>query len=122
MTKEGKVKKLVSTYLNGLKEGLESRGHTLYVTMFVPVGYGKRNTLDYTLCLFGQFVTIETKAPGEDLTPAQRLTALEVCNSGGKVFIISGMEGLNALRSWVQKHVSRHNQSVGDAGDNGALP
>ena len=98
MTPEGKVKKLVSTYLNDL----DTADRYVYHTMFVPTGYGRRNTLDYTICLFGRYVAIETKAPGEDLTPTQRLTCRAIHLSGGKVFIISGIEGLNAFKRWVE--------------------
>jgi hypothetical protein len=76
----------------------------LHVNMFVPHGYGKRNQLDYTTCIFGQFVAIETKAPGEWLTPLQRVTARNIVRSGGKVFIISGIEGLRSFMEWVERH------------------
>ena len=100
MTPEGRVKKLVSIYLDDL-------GENCYKIMFVPVGYGKRNQLDYTLCLYGQFVAIETKAPGEWLTPLQRQTCRGILRAGGKVFIVSGPEGLAALKRWVERHAHR---------------
>jgi hypothetical protein len=103
MTPEGKVKKLVTTYLDQLKDN----GFPLYYSMFVPVGYGKRNTLDYTLCLAGHFVAIEAKAPGEDLRPTQRLTCREMLQSGATVFIVSGGEGLDAFKRWVERHADR---------------
>lgn len=75
----------------------------VYRNMFVPVGYGKRNSLDYMLCIYGYFVGIETKAPGEWLTPLQRQTSRTILRAGGKVFIISGVEGLDAFKRWVSK-------------------
>ena len=103
MTPEGRVKKLVSSYLEDLQIDLDKIGMELYCSMIVPVGYGKRNQLDYTLCLYGYFVAIETKAPGEWLTPLQRQTARNIIRSGGKVFIVSGEEGLNAFKRWTEK-------------------
>ena len=94
------MKKLVSLYLDDL-------GETVYKTMFVPVGYGKRNQLDYTLCIYGRFVAIETKAPGEWLTPLQRQTARSILRAGGTVFVISGPEGLASLKRWVERHADR---------------
>lgn len=104
MTPEGRVKKLVSTYLNVLKEYLDEYELEMYSSMFVPTGYGKRNSLDYQLCIAGHFVAIETKAPGEDLTPLQRQTCRSMYNSGATVFIISGMEGLEAFKNWVKRN------------------
>jgi hypothetical protein len=75
--------------------------------MFVPTGYGKNNTLDYTLCIFGRFVAIETKGPGKWLTNIQRLTCRTILQAGGSVFIISNPEGLNALKHWVKRHARR---------------
>lgn len=96
MTKEARVKKLVSFYLDTLDE-------KVYKVMFVPVGYGKRNQLDYTLCIAGRFVAIETKAAGEWLTPLQRQTCRNILQAGGAVFIISGPDGLNAFKRWVAR-------------------
>ena len=102
-TPEGRVKKMVTSYLEELANKLEKHyGLEIHVNMFVPFGYGKRNQLDYTMCIFGHFVVIETKAPGEWLTPLQRVTVRNIYRSGGKVFIISGPEGLAAFRRWVE--------------------
>lgn len=103
MTPEGRVKKLVTTYLNDLQNSLDKIDAGLYSVMFVPVGYGKRNQLDYTLCFYGHFVAIETKAPDEWLTPNQRRTALSILKAGGTVFVITGGEGLDAFKRWVSR-------------------
>jgi len=57
--------------------------------------------LDYEGCINGLFFAIEAKAPGEWLTPRQRLTARSMLTGGGKVFIISSEEGLEAFKRWV---------------------
>ena len=103
MTPEGKVKKLVSSYLSDVKERLDTLGLELYTNKPVPTGYGKRNSLDFHLCLVGLFVAIETKAERERLTPLQRQTARSIIRSGGHVFIVSGEEGLNAFKRFVEK-------------------
>lgn len=110
MTPEGRVKKIVSTYLEDLREVLTERGIELYTSMFVPVGYGKRNSLDYNICFAGHYLAIETKAPGGWLTPLQRQTCREIVRSGGTVFIISGQEGLDALKRWVRRNEYRFAQ------------
>ena len=96
MTPEGLLKKKVSSYLDILEE-------KAHYSMFVPVGYGRRNTLDFTLCFCGQFAAIETKVPGKWLTPLQRQTARSIVQAGGKVFIVSGEEGLNAFKRWAER-------------------
>lgn len=107
MTPEGKIKKLVSTYLKALDNHLIGYGQELYWTMVVPVGYGKTNSLDYTICLAGHHIAIETKAPGEWLTPQQRLTCRNLHRAGATIFIISRMEGLDAFKRWVERHADR---------------
>jgi hypothetical protein len=72
--------------------------------MPVPSGFGKSG-LDYNLCMWGLWVTIEAKAPNEWLTPRQRGTARKIYEAGGKVFIISSDEGLDSFKRWVRRHV-----------------
>lgn len=90
---EADVKKRVSAYLSSLH---------CYWRMPVPGGYG-RPSLDYEGCWMGWFFAIETKAPGEWLTPRQRGTAREIWASGGAVFVISRQEGLEAFKRWVNR-------------------
>jgi hypothetical protein len=104
VTPEGRVKKAISSYLEDVAERMAARGGELHWSMYVPSGYGKRNTLDYTLCFCGEFVAIEAKAPDEDLKPNQRFTARPILRSGGKVFIISGLVGLQAFKDWIERH------------------
>jgi hypothetical protein len=100
MTPEGRVKKLVNEYLSTLRAPFS--GVDIYVEMPVPSGYGKSG-LDYTICLWGHFVAIETKAPDEWLTPRQRTRALEILGAGGTVFVINGPVGLQAFSDWVTR-------------------
>jgi hypothetical protein len=93
--RERDVKRDVSRFLNQLKIADGS----VYFEMPVPTGWGKSG-LDYTICYCGFFVSIETKAPGEWLTPRQRDTAIAILKAGGKVFIISAVEGLDAFKRW----------------------
>jgi hypothetical protein len=100
MTPEGRVKNLINKYLSTLRAPFS--GVEIYAEMPVPSGYGKSG-LDYTMCLWGHFVAIECKAPGEWLTPRQRSRALEIIAAGGTVFIISGPSGLQAFADWVTR-------------------
>ncbi len=108
MTPEGRVKKLITSYLEDLKERLTCGDNpAMYYSMFVPTGYGRRNSLDYTICLWGHFIGIEAKAPGEDLTLNQRHTCRDLYWSGATVFIVSGSEGLEAFKRWVDRNADR---------------
>ncbi len=104
MTPEGRVKTLVNLYLEELSDRLEEYGCRLYISMPVPGGYGKNNMLDYHLCFAGHLVVIETKAPGKWLTAQQRLTCRDLLRSGATVFIVSGSEGLDAFKRWVDRN------------------
>lgn len=98
MTAEGKIKAKVRFILdNAFANDIGCHYETL-----VTHGFGKPG-LDFTCCIFGWFVAIETKAPGEWLTPRQRQTCLDVLRSGGKVFIISNDDGLRSLAHWIMR-------------------
>jgi hypothetical protein len=99
VTPEGKVKRTIKLLL----DRLFPEDYPCYTETLVTQGYGRAG-LDFTCCLFGWFVAIEAKAPGEWLTPRQRLTAIEILAAGGKVFIISNDEGLWALERWIVKN------------------
>ena len=122
MTPEGRVKKMVSSYLRDLQEWLDLNGQELYYSMFVPSGYGKNNSLDYHLCIAGHFIAIETKAPGEWLNAQQRLTARNLYYSGATVWFISGPEGLAAFKRWIENNASRIVEDRGDAWGEGVIP
>lgn len=73
-----------------------------YYCMPVQVGLGKNNMLDVIACvpttkpcakcghpaMFGQFVSIEAKANGRKLTGRQRVTASQIKQAKGVVFIV----------------------------------
>lgn len=94
MTPEGKVKAKVKALLNA--QGVE-------FDMPVQAGYS-RQMLDFCPCsVNGHLLIIETKAPGEWLTPLQRVTAVRWLKTGASVFAISNQEGLDALARFVEK-------------------
>jgi hypothetical protein len=97
---ERDVKHDVTSYLLTLQR--PHSGVQCYFRMPVPVGYGKSG-LDYEGCINGWFFAIETKAPRQWLTPRQRDVALEMLAAGGKVFVISSTEGLDAFKMWVSR-------------------
>jgi hypothetical protein len=84
MTPEGKVKKAV-------KATLDLFGEHHYREMPVPGGFGKSG-LDFTICFFGKFIAIETKAPGQVPTPRQEQRIKEIKSAGGVVFVIDTVE------------------------------
>ena len=94
MTPEGRVKHMVN---EGLKE------FRPYVFKFMPVqtGYGSPG-LDYFLCAGGQFVAIETKVPGKDLTPRQIETKAAIEIAGGKVFVVKDKPSLAEALSYIR--------------------
>jgi hypothetical protein len=96
-TPEGVVKAGIDKML----DDYESLGVVMFRFKPVQYGMGKR-ALDYICCIAGQFVAIEAKRPGETLRPLQRKTALDIFNAGGKVFIVSSIEGLNVLARWLE--------------------
>ena len=95
MTPEGKVKKRVKAILNSFER--------VYFEMPVPTGYGKSG-LDFSCCVNGHALFIETKAPGEEPTPRQRETMMKQLDAGASVFIVSNTDGYSALTDWLLKH------------------
>lgn len=94
------TKRMVSGYLTSLC--IPNSGVRCYFRMPVPSGYG-RSGLDYEGCIEGFFFAIEAKSPDDDadMTPLQRETAVAILRGGGKVFVISRPEGLDAFKRWV---------------------
>lgn len=94
MTPEGKVKAKVKTLLNAQGVAFD---------MPVPSGFGKQQ-LDFCPCsVDGHLLIIETKAPGEWLTPLQRITALRWLKTGASVFVVSDVSGLAALSRFIDR-------------------
>jgi hypothetical protein len=65
-------------------------------------------SLDFVGCYFGRYYAIETKAPGKKPTPRQEFTIQGIRASGGKVFVISGEEGYDELRRWLEQVRDAH--------------
>jgi hypothetical protein len=97
MTPEGKIKREVNKLLT-----FTAMSYPLWVFKPVQFGYGTR-ALDYLLCINGHFASIEAKAPDEDLTAHQKITAKNMLEAGGSVFIISKPETLGALIAWLDR-------------------
>ncbi len=88
-TPEGKIKAKVNRALKDF----------VGIWKFMPVQMGLgAPALDYLLCVNGQFVAIETKAPGKRMSPRQEKTAAAIINAGGDVYIVDGDETLEELR------------------------
>lgn len=86
MTPEGKIKAKLRARLNQLPKR--------YIFMPMQNGMGAP-TLDYLICIDGRFVAIETKRPGGHMTPRQELTAQQIREAGGLVFLVDGDEAIN---------------------------
>jgi len=81
MTPEGRVK-------NGVKQVLKSKG----IWYFMPMqnGFGVVGIPDFICCWDGQFLAIETKAPGKrgDTTANQDRKLQEICDHGGYSLVV----------------------------------
>lgn len=91
ITPEGRVKSKVDKLL---------KAHGAYFYKPVTGGYGT-NSLDYVCCLRGYFFAVETKAPGKKPTRLQEHVTERMRAAGGKVFVVIGDEGLEALEEWL---------------------
>jgi hypothetical protein len=101
MTPEGRIKKAVDLVLEEREKAFLSAP---IIWWYKPVqqGFGKR-ALDYVGCIRGRFFAIETKAPGEELTRLQKLTAFSMCMAGGAVWIISEIETVKIFQRWLER-------------------
>jgi hypothetical protein len=83
-----------------LKRALVPFGAKIYQFWPVQTGYGKK-TLDCLLCVHGQFIAIETKAPGKTMTALQVETACQIIVAGGKVFLVDGPDGIDRVVGYI---------------------
>lgn len=83
MTPEGKVKAAVKAELDAYPRH--------YREMPVPSGFGKSG-LDFTVCFYGFFLAIETKAPGKVPTPRQENTIRDIRAAGGRALVVDSIE------------------------------
>ena len=103
-TPEGTVKKAIKDVLDEFNEkrivsynGTNYHVGTLKQFWPVPSGYGASD-IDCIVCYYGQYISIEAKAPGKKPKPRQELTIAESIGADGLVFVIDGEIGLNELR------------------------
>lgn len=102
-TPEGRVKDKVKKLLDE---------HGAWHNWPVPGGYGVP-MLDCVGCHRGEFFMIETKAPGQRLTPRQEFTSTQVLQAGGIVFIVgekvierdpdTWYSGMAELEEWLKR-------------------
>ncbi len=93
-TLEGKIKQR-------LKKALQKKcGEKLYLYMPVPAGYGSA-TLDFLGSYRGFAFAIETKAPGKDLTPRQKVVAMNIRKSDTPVFTVRTDTDIALVLGWV---------------------
>jgi len=82
MTPEGRVKANV-------KKQLLSFGQDVWWFMPVQTGYGKAGVPDFVVCAGGFFLTIETKARGNNPTKLQDLCMKDIRSAGGTTLVIN---------------------------------
>jgi len=92
-TPESKVKSKVNKILAAYPE--------IYRFMPVQTGYGVP-TLDYLLCIKGNFVAIETKKAGGKPTERQERTIEEINAAGGTTFVICGEDDTELLEKYLK--------------------
>jgi hypothetical protein len=100
MTPEGKVKAKVKRAL----EKLRRKYH------FMPVQNGMgAPALDIFCCIEGFFVAIETKVPGKHMTERQMVTASQIADAGGLVFVIHDDDEIEAMMHRIDARVRGSN-------------
>lgn len=82
-TPEGKVKKEIKEWLDGMGA---------YWFMPVQSGYGINGTPDLICCLHGRFLGIETKAPGKKPNPWQEREIARIRKAGGVAFWCASLQ------------------------------
>ena len=105
-TPEGKIKAAVNKLLDKHKG--------LYRFMPVPGGFGA-SSLDYLVCVHGQFLAIETKAPGKKPTDRQKMVIGQILRAGGTALVIDGDEGLKQLEEFLERTTHAPCQSISQA-------
>lgn len=89
-TPEGKVKKQVRDYL---------RKKDIWFYQPVQNGMGQVGIPDFICCYKGQFIAIETKAPGKlgNVTPNQERVINEIREHGGLALVVDSIDSLQVV-------------------------
>lgn len=93
-TPEGVVKEAINAVLDGYPES--------YVFKSVPYGYGA-STLDYLMCHYELFISIEAKRPGEKPTARQQFIIRQIKSAWGKHFTVDGVDSLADLSAYLEQ-------------------
>lgn len=107
MTPEGAVKKAVTTLLIAVgcipagKAGEASDRNDGWYYMPVSNGMGVHGIPDIIGHYKGQFFSVETKVENKNPTPLQQLQLNAITASGGKAFVVRGVNDLKELRCWL---------------------
>ena len=114
MTPEGRIKAKVTKALKALP----------HVWRFMPVQNGMGSpALDYINCVNGYFVAIETKVPGKQLTPRQKITArLIAYEAGGTVFVVRDDEDISFMMITLMHRRLQMTEKIYDTMWDGSLP
>jgi hypothetical protein len=104
VTPEGRVKAAVNKLLAKYKR--------VYRFMPVQYGYGE-STLDFLICVNGNFLAIETKTKGKKPTARQRQVIEKITAAGGTALVIDDAADLTELQEYLEKnhHVSNKPQT-----------
>ena len=81
-----------------------------YLHMPVQNGMGAPS-LDFIGCYQGIYFAIETKVPGARLTERQKLTACQIFNAGGRVFVVREQADVDHMIH-VMKNVPQTTKSI----------
>ena len=107
VTPEGKVKKLVAALLAefnivNAKDAGKNLPSDGWYYMPGQGGYGVKGIPDYIGHYLERFFSIEAKREGKDPTGLQELHITEILRSGGAVFVVYGLEGVEEVRKFFQ--------------------
>lgn len=102
VTPENRVKRAINKVLNHYLES--------YVFKSVPFGYGP-STLDYLVCHYGLFISIEAKRAGGRPTDRQKMIIDAIERAGGVHFTVSNSNELMDLEAFLEQ-VKQHATST----------
>ena len=77
-------------------------GDEAAISMYVPSGYGKQGIEDFTVCVRGRFLAIETKFGSNRLTAMQERRREEVEHAGG-TYVVVTEKNVHRLGEWIAR-------------------